>query len=58
MFVSFLLPHIDRGHGPLFEWVMLLQASRFRPGELAFVADDRYFGVRPRWGSRTHAFGF
>ena len=30
-FLSFLLPYIDRGQGPLFHWVMLMQAASFPP---------------------------
>ncbi|MHB1058748.1 MAG: GT99 family glycosyltransferase N-terminal domain-containing protein [Rhodanobacter sp.] len=43
MFVSFLLPKIDRGAGPLYHWVMLAQMSRFRPDEIAFLGDAEYF---------------
>jgi hypothetical protein len=58
MFVSFLMPHIDRGLGPLFEWVMLLQAARFRPDELVFIGDERYFAPDRAWGTQVEAFGF
>ena len=43
MFVSFLMPHVDRGAGPLFHLVMLLQMSRFAPDEICFIGDDAYF---------------
>lgn len=43
MFVSFLLPKVDRGAGPLFHWVMLAQMSRFHPDEIAFLGDQQYF---------------
>lgn len=43
MFVSFLMPHVDRGAGPLFHLIMLLQMSRFAPGEICFIGDDAYF---------------
>ncbi|MGN6120138.1 MAG: GT99 family glycosyltransferase N-terminal domain-containing protein [Rhodanobacter sp.] len=43
MFVSFLLPKIDRGAGPLYHWVMLAQMSRFRPDEIVFLGDEQYF---------------
>lgn len=43
MFVSFLMPHVDRGAGPLFHLIMLLQMSRFAPDEICFIGDDAYF---------------
>lgn len=43
MFVSFLMPHVDRGAGPLFHLIMLLQMNRFSPDEICFVGDDAYF---------------
>jgi len=43
MFVSFLMPHVDRGAGPLFHLIMLLQMSRFAPDEVCFIGDDAYF---------------
>lgn len=43
MFVSFLMPHVDRGAGPLFHLIMLLQMSRFTPDETCFIGDDAYF---------------
>jgi len=43
MFVSFLMPHIDRGSGPLFHWVMLAQMASFTPDDIAFIGDDAYF---------------
>jgi len=43
MFVSFLMPHIDRGAGPLFHLIMLLQMNRFAPDEVCFIGDDAYF---------------
>lgn len=43
MFVSFLLPDVDRGAGPLYHWVMLAQMARFSPGEIVFLADEAYF---------------
>jgi len=43
MFVSALLPFVDRGSGPLYHWVMLAQMARFEPGELAFIGDQAYF---------------
>lgn len=43
MFISFLLPKVDRGAGPLFHWVMLAQMSRFSPYEIAFLGDEQYF---------------
>ncbi|AHX16081.1 hypothetical protein CH75_24130 [Dyella jiangningensis] len=43
MFVSFLLPVVDRGAGPLYHWVMLAQMARFPPGDIVFLADEAYF---------------
>ena len=43
MFVSFLLPDVDRGAGPLHHWVMLAQMARFPPGDVVFLADAAYF---------------
>lgn len=43
MFVSFLLPDVDRGSGPLYHWVMLAQMARFSPREIIFLADEAYF---------------
>ena len=43
MFVSFLLPDVDRGAGPLYHWVMLAQMARFSPGDIAFLGDEAYF---------------
>jgi peptidoglycan hydrolase CwlO-like protein len=43
MFASFLMPHIDRGAGPLFHLIMLFQMSRFAPEEICFLGDDVYF---------------
>ena len=40
MFVSFLMPHVDRGAGPLFHLIMLLQMSRFTPEDICFIGDD------------------
>ncbi len=43
MYLSFLMPYIDRGSGPLYRWVMLAQMAAFEPHEIAFIADERYF---------------
>ncbi|MFD0725314.1 GT99 family glycosyltransferase N-terminal domain-containing protein [Lysobacter brunescens] len=43
MYLSFLMPYVDRGSGPLFRWVMLAQMAAFEPHEIAFIADERYF---------------
>lgn len=43
MFVSFLMPHVDRGAGPLFHLIMLLQMSRFAPEDICFIGDDACF---------------
>lgn len=43
MFVSFLLPLVDRGAGPLFHWVMLAQMASFAPDEIIFLGDEEYF---------------
>jgi hypothetical protein len=37
------MPHVDRGAGPLFHLIMLLQMSRFAPGEICFIGDEAYF---------------
>lgn len=43
MFVSVLLPFVDRGSGPLFHWVMLAQMARFEVEDIAFIGDAAYF---------------
>jgi hypothetical protein len=43
MYLSFLMPYVDRGSGPLFRWVMLAQMAAFEPHEIAFIADAIYF---------------
>ena len=43
MFVSFLLPYVDRGAGPLYHWIMLAQMARFSPEEIVFLGDETYF---------------
>ena len=43
MFVSFLLPFIDRGAGPIYHWIMLAQMASFDADEIAFVGDASYF---------------
>jgi hypothetical protein len=43
MFISFLLPGVYRGAGPLFHWVMLAQMARFSPENVAFIGDSAYF---------------
>ena len=43
MLISFLLPDVDRGSGPLHAWVMLAQMAAFGPEEIGFIGDDRYF---------------
>ena len=42
-FVSFLYPLIDRGHGPLFRWLMLMQMDRMDPGAVSFIGDAATF---------------
>lgn len=42
-FVSYLYPYIDRGHGPLFRWLMLLQMDRMDPGAVCFLGDAATF---------------
>ena len=55
-FVSFLLPYIDRGQGPISHWVMQLQAAMFGPQRVAFIADEPYFDAPQEWGKeRIHA---
>ncbi|HZL41831.1 MAG TPA: methyltransferase [Verrucomicrobiae bacterium] len=58
MFVSFLLPYIDRGQGPLFQWVMMLQAASIPPEELILVADDRYLKATLPWDADCEYMGF
>ena len=58
MFASFLLPYIDRGQGPIYHWIMLMQAARFERGELALVADEPYFRPPLPWGNDFEGFGF
>ncbi|MEF2155272.1 hypothetical protein V3390_03370 [Luteimonas sp. FXH3W] len=43
MYISFLLPFVDRGSGPLHQWVMLAQMAAWSPDEVAFIGDQRYF---------------
>jgi hypothetical protein len=50
MFISFLLPYIDRGQGPIFHWIMAAQAGKFRTGDLILIADDKYFSAPQPWG--------
>lgn len=45
MFISFLLPCVDRGAGPLFHWVMLAQMARMGPEEIVFIGDPAYFDL-------------
>jgi|WetSurMetagenome_2_1015567.scaffolds.fasta_scaffold116689_2 hypothetical protein len=57
MFVTFLMPYIDRGQGPIFHWVMTAQMAKFGPAELTVIADDRYFALPLDWGKERFAFG-
>jgi len=57
MFVSFLMPYIDRGQGPIFHWVMTAQLAKFGPEEVIFIADDRYYAQPLDWGKEQLAFG-
>lgn len=57
-FVSFLLPYIDRGHGPLYQWVMELQAACLGADGVAFIGDDSYFQTALPWGEEMNLFGF
>ena len=43
MFISYLLPFVDRGAGAPHLWVFLAQMARFDPSEIAFIGDERYF---------------
>jgi hypothetical protein len=52
MFVSFLLPYIDRGQGPIFHWIMMAQLSKLGADELILIADERYFSAQIEWGRR------
>ena len=59
MFVSFLLPYIDRGQGPIFQWLMFKQLATLGSEQVAFIADQRYFaGVKAAWGEELDQFGF
>jgi hypothetical protein len=57
MFVSFLMPYIDRGQGPIFHWVMAAQLAKFGVENVAFIGDDRYFSPPLNWGQEQRAFG-
>ncbi len=57
-FVSFLLPYIDRGQGPLYHWVMVMQAALFSSEEIAFISDESYFHRPPAWGREERLYGF
>jgi tetratricopeptide (TPR) repeat protein len=57
MFISFFLPYIDRGQGPIYRWIMAAQLSRFRPEEIVLIADERYFSAPFRWGETENSFG-
>jgi hypothetical protein len=56
MFISFLLPYIDRGQGPIFRFIMASQAASFRLEELALIADNRYFSEQQPWGREENRF--
>lgn len=43
MFISLLLPFVDRGAGPVHHWVMLAQMAKFGADEIVFISDSTYF---------------
>lgn len=54
-FLSFLLPYVDRGYGPIYHWLMLTQIAKLGTKQLALVADDEYFKHPVEWGRKvTH----
>ncbi len=57
MFISFLLPYIDRGQGPIFHWVMAAQISKLGSEEVILIADERYFSTPLNWGKSAISFG-
>jgi hypothetical protein len=57
MFISFLMPYIDRGQGPIFFWIMAAQAARLGPGEVLLIADERYFSAPLSFGKEECSFG-
>ncbi len=57
-FLSFLLPFIDRGHGPLCQWIMELQAACLGPDGVGFIGDDHSFQTDSPWGEELDLFGF
>ncbi|HUB87791.1 MAG TPA: hypothetical protein VMB22_07855 [Verrucomicrobiae bacterium] len=56
-FVSFLLPFIDRGQGPIYFWIMQLQAALLGPQRVEFIADEPYFETPPDWGQERTTCG-
>ena len=43
MFISFLMPFVDRGSGPLHHWVMLSQMAGFGIKNIGFIGSGEYF---------------
>src|SRR5688572_8113906 len=59
MFLSFLMPYVDRGQGPIFQNLMLRQVAAFGPQQLTLVADGGYFdNVSAPWEQELNSFGF
>jgi tetratricopeptide (TPR) repeat protein len=60
MFISFLMPYIDRGRGPIFSWIMAAQAAKFSLDELVIIADARYLpqiAAEFSWGEEVWPCG-
>jgi hypothetical protein len=57
-FLSFLLPYIDRGYGPICQWIMEFQAACLGPDGVAFIGDDSYFQAALPWGEEMDISGF
>jgi hypothetical protein len=58
MFISFLLPYIDRGQGPIYHWVSAAQVSRLGSENIVLIADKRYFSASFEWGRSENIHGF
>lgn len=54
MFISFLLPFVDRGQGPISLWIMAAQVSKFRLEDLILIADEKYFSANQPWGEEDN----
>ncbi len=58
MFISFLLPYVDRGQGSIYHWVPAAQISRLGTDDLVLIADGGYFSAPFDWGRPEYLHGF